>query len=476
MSGICPKVLAGGSSLLLGALALHALHLLIHATPGLGLLLAMFAAAVAMAGLVWYLSVTPGLTTRLLLTLAMATFVVSRMLAVQWIPSRPESDFGNYYRFSQQLATWSPLPEVDPRAYMFAWGYPLILAPVGTLCGFTLPLMQGVSVLCGAVSLLLIWRFARSRGAAPARAAAILFVFWPAQMFFTPVLASEHLALPLCLGALSCTLYVRVPLKAGAGWALLGGLTLASAIAVRPALGVVLPVSLVMIGLIRADARRRLTLGVLFLVAFCAGQLAYRVFLQTTYRTIPTTAATWNLMVGLNHESGGLWNEADAAAYFGQPSFSEAEHFARDEIVRRLQVGPRKLLRLAMAKIARLWADGQYGVRWSTLWLRGGSNESWIREQESLWCTWSQLFQAGLLAAAAIGAGHAAIRSPTRTDLLAILLILAGTALHTLFESQPRYQHVFAVGLLILAATAISRTKANVRIEIGNHSARPGTP
>lgn len=382
-------------------------------------------------------------------------FLVSRLAVVFLLPTQPVSDFAAYDSLARRMATGGPLPTPEEDLLFFSWGYPLALAPWYALFGESPLLAKLLNVAAGVLALLLVYPLARAAGGPTvAGGTAALYALWPAQLFLTPVLASEHLALVFCL--LYLLALVRVLRDGSVLMALFGGGCLGLACAIRPALGVVLVVGLVLIALRMRGVRTRVLSGVFLVLGVVAVQAGYRGLLAAVYHRTPPTVAWWNLLAGMNYEARGRWNQPDADRFFAHPMLAESNRFARAEIWRRLTDKPRRLPDLVRRKLRLLWGDNYYGVWWATCSLAPTPTGRWFEQHAASLFTWSQLIHLTMLALCVRGAYRLLRRPHNTAATLLLLLILSGTALHAVFETQTRYSHVFALGALFVAAVGMA--------------------
>ncbi|MBN2447541.1 MAG: glycosyltransferase family 39 protein, partial [Phycisphaerae bacterium] len=404
------------------------------------------------------------LSNRRFIVIAVVVFVLTRLAAVLLVPTLPVSDFESYRMLARLMVTGQPLPQPTEQ-FFFAWGYPLVLAPLIAAFGDSLLAAKLFNVVVGLVSLPLIWPIAYRVGGMPvARAAVLLYVLWPAQLFMTPVLASEHLALLLSLIYLLCVLWLiegrRVVLASIVGVASLG-----LACAIRPALGVLLPIGLVMFFTIRRGVwlRSAILPAVALVGGFAGTQFGYRALLSGVYGGTPPTVAWWNLMVGLNYDARGRWNQQDAEPFFAYPTLDESNQYARGVVWQRLTTRPYLHPNLVRRKLELLWGDNYYGVWWSTGKMADGAMAKWIEANRHHLYTWSQIGHIAGLVLCAMGV-FPFIRQRSDAATLMLLLILAGSALHSVFETQTRYSHVFTLGVIVFAAAGLAgRRRLSVR-------------
>lgn len=428
-------------------------------------------------------------------SLALGVFVASRLAVLVLVPSVPVSDFAKYFELARHFARGEAVPAGD-----FApWGYPLALAPVLALCGAHVPTAQVFNVVMGALALVLIYKLTRSvYGPTAAKIAALLFVLWPAQVMLTPVLASEHVALVLALAFLLCIVKTQahsapgrapagapaqsVPAppgeerttaggtarsrnlvsRAGSGtrqvaMTLLAGVAAALSVAVRPAAGVLIVAGLLTLGSRNESRRRRLMLAVLLCAAFGLTYGGYLGAMKRAVHATPPTAAGWNLLVGTNSQHDGMWNQDDVSRFFSFPSLEHSNRFARQEAWRRIRSDPGGFVRLMGRKVNITWTTAGYGVYWSVVQgLSEEAPERWARSHVNGLFAWAQFYHSAILVLAVGGLLRAVRSSPPRATTLLVLGLLAGTALHSVFEAQNRYQYVFFVSLLVIASSVLA--------------------
>ncbi len=173
----------------------------------------------------------------------------------------------------------------------------------------------------------------------------------------------------------------------------------------------------------------------------------------------------YNLLVGLNQESFGGWNQEDAdylyAALEATGSAQEAQLACRDMALERLKTDPRALINLLVHKFDVLWGNDDYGASWNILFMdQQGTltpeRESFLYRMMDV----SDLYYLWLL----LGSGMLGVMLFRRKPdtLYACVLLFCGTvALHLFVENQNRY-HYHAIPLLALFSGAAASAMLGV--------------
>jgi 4-amino-4-deoxy-L-arabinose transferase-like glycosyltransferase len=378
-------------------------------------------------------------------------FLVSRLIWIQIVPSQPVSDFQSYDTLAKSYALSDPPVSQLPWQYQsYAQGYPLALGGLYRLLGYNHTAAKVLNLLLGAGSLLLIYFLGRRFGERTARAAALLFLLWPAQLTYSSVLASEHLALLLFLGALAF-LFPVVEAERGGKAALAGGGLLALAYLARGPLGLALAAALVLIfgtqpvrsGLPRAGGLLAGFLGV-FLLALVGMKLAFGI--------APLGPGFITLLTGTNFASQGGWNAKDGAAYLAHTTRAEADEYALDTALERIRSNPRRYAKLVLLKLPRTWQEESYGLYWSTYGLDDFPFRERLLVSRRTFLAGAQSYHLIVLVLALAGTAQAAVAGRTGPSQRLIFLLFLGTVLfHSIFEAQSRYNY-WIMPLLILQA------------------------
>jgi len=386
-------------------------------------------------------------------------FFASRLAWVLAVSTQPVSDFAGYHALAVMFSQGKVAMPWPLGASVAAWGYPFALGQVLRILprgADELLVAKLLNVVAGLASLVLLFRIVeRAAGRRTAFLAALLFVAWPGQLFFTSVLASEHLAVVALLLAVDLVLPLLGDRPPGWARAALVGIVLAAAFLVRSAL-IVAPLCVATALLVsHRPPRRAVALALVVGATFLLATRGCVVGLRAAYGATPVSSAWWSLLTGTNVDSDGSFSTADRDRFFAQRSIAEADAFARGEIARRLTTEPARLARLFWRKSINLWRADDYACFWSTVRL-AGTGPAPDSAAHAVMDVAAQSFHLAVLVFAVLGCWRSARSRVAPGIALMLFLIAAGTLLHALVESQARYHFVMQPWVLVLAALGAS--------------------
>ncbi|MBR6029715.1 MAG: glycosyltransferase family 39 protein [Clostridia bacterium] len=426
--------------------------------------------------------------TRWLEGLCAALLVLSSALlryrVIRDLPMQPESDYKTYYEIAV-LLNQGRLVEAGVgycdyvAMFPHVFGYPQVLSWVLGLFGESVQTALMFNLVLELGGCLAVWRIARLLGGRFCGLTALAaFAFLPSTILYSNFAASEPLftfvlLLAIWLFALSLKdrgRQERHPwLCAGelAGMALM----LAFGAFVRP-MALILLVAVIICVIpgskeLPALPRNDIPLGLrltdkgwkrcalVLAVYFGASSLFTMATGYAVNRQLAGTTSSfgYNLLVGLNLESYGGWNQEDAdylyAALEATGSATEAQLACRDMAMERLKVDPRALLNLFVHKFEVLWGNDDFGASWNILFMDQQGNLS--ADREALLYRMmdiSDLYYLLMLFIAALY-GFLSLRRHPDAAYVCLLLLCGTVVLHLLVENQNRY-HYHALPLLAL--------------------------
>lgn len=425
---------------------------------------------------------------------AEAVFVLVVLVAAAWLriealrsfPMQPASDFKTYYEIAELLKNGTIQKKgvgyCDYIAqFPHVYGYPRFLATLFRFFGTKVSVAQGANVALAVGTVFLVYRTGRLAGGRLAGLAALVIsAFWPSQILYVTMVASEFLfSFLLMLGVYLFVLSIKVctPKMRRPGLGVLLhvaiGLVLGACSTVRPmALIVLITIFLCIFPqklFLNAEQSQNPSVSLMIISkgwTRCLIVLAcYALFTTATNLTIEqtidrklaggTTSFGYNLLVGLNTESEGGWNAEDANYLndtYNRTGDAEQAHLAcRDLAITRLKTNPEGLFNLFLRKYHILWANDDYGGTWNLTLLDEQGNLTSERET-FLYSSrdWGNLYYLVCIALAGI-CGIFLWRKGNDIEYVFILIFVGTVGMHMFVEIQNRY-HYHALFMFALLA------------------------
>ena len=417
--------------------------------------------------------------------------VFLRLLVINTLPMEPASDYKTYYELAVLIKNGNLVEAGEGYCdyvsmFPHVFGYPAVLAWVFSVFGASVRNALIFNLIVQTVSCVLVWRIARmccGRLCGLISLAAVCFL--PSTILYSNFVASEPLFTCLLLvGIWLFALSLKSRRQDTHPWhctilLVCTGAVLAFASFIRPmavifliaAVITVLPGDKPLPALPRNDIplglratnkgwKRCLIMAVVYLMVsrlFTLG-VGYAV-----NRSLAGSTASYgyNMLVGLNLDSYGGWNQDDAdylyAALDATGSAQEAQLACRDMALQRLKVDPRALLNLFVHKFEVLMGNDDYGASWNILFMDQQGNLT--PEREYLLYRMmdiSDLYFMFLLLGAGVFGCLMIKRHPD--PLYACVLLICGTlGLHLFVENQNRYHyHILPILGLLFGASVSS--------------------
>lgn len=428
-----------------------------------------------------------------------------RMAVIEKIPVDPESDYETYYRIAGELLNdtlLTPEGALDRRyiaMYPHTIGFPmLILLPAFRLFGQSVKVALYANLVCSMLSVVLCAHIGkRLAGRTGAAIAMLLMSFWPSHVLYANMVATEQSFTMLLLVAAELmisvlqrdenSLYAKHPGQAVAYMPLLG-IVLALAGAVRP-MALLLLASYAVVQLTRggdpegkiplAGMRYALSTGwfcvLLVVVSYLmAGGMISRGISDQILETPASglTASGYNLMVGVNVQAEGRWNETDTqffgAAYDETGDANEAHRRCMQVAIQRMTSEPENVLNLLIYKFRDLWQTDDFGIDWNLQWgdMQGRLTPELKQTLEGIRPVGRLLYMAVLLYALLCALSAWRGKRAPQPMVMVFVLFFLGTALsHMLLETQVRYHYNMLPFLILLAAMGVVQWRERVAEE-----------
>lgn len=428
-----------------------------------------------------------------------------RLAVIERIPMQPESDFSTYYRTGGELLNdtlLTPAGEFDRRyiaLYPHTIGFPmLVLVPAFRLFGQSVKVALYANLVCSMVSIAVCAHIGkRLAGRMGAVIATLLISLWPSHVLYSNMVATEQSFTMLILIAADMMISVLgrdekslYAVNPGRVLALLVviGIVLAVAGAVRP-MAVVLLAAFLVVQLTRGGdpegkvpldgMRYALSSGwfcvlLVLIPYFMAGAIISR-GISDQILEAPAgglTASGYNLMVGVNVEAEGHWNEEDSAffekAYEETGDAGEAHRQCMQVAFQRISDEPENVLNLLIYKFRDLWQTDDFGIDWNLLWTeqQGTLTPELKQKLEEIRPIGRLLYMAVLLYALLCALGAWRGRRAPQPMVMVFVLFYLGTALaHMLLETQVRYHYNMLPFLILLATVGVVEWRERVAQE-----------
>lgn len=415
-----------------------------------------------------------------------ATFVI-RVIYVQHFPMEPNSDYKTYYEIAQLISRGTLLEDGEGYCqyismFPHVYGYSYVLSVVLTVFGDSVWVGQMFNIICAVLTCFFVWRCSvLLAGRASGMAALIVTAFWPSQILYNNFLAAEYvfsLLLFVCLWLFLRLVRTDVSSGKPQTWILLGhpflGILIGLTSAVRP-MAMLLLISIVLY-LFPGRAKlpilpendlpvsaRAMSLGWIRAALILAGflvtsSITSRCVSYAIDREITggSTSFGYNLLVGLNQDSYGGWNQDDAnylyQALEATGSAQLAQAACRDLAMQRLKAPAASLMNLFFHKYSVLWANDDYGSTWNLLFM---DQQGTLTDARSSFLyqmrDFNNYYYLVVVAFSALAAALL-IRRSGSWIYVPMTVFLGTVAMHLLVENQNRY-HFHALYLFVLMAS-----------------------
>lgn len=431
-----------------------------------------------------------------LLTLGVAILI--RILVISQLPMQPASDYKTYYEIAGFLKDGTI--QTEGKGYsdyiaMFphVMGYSYILKMLFSIVGMSVLAGQYLNVFFSVMTVFFTYRIARKLGGRIAGFIALLLsAFWPSQVLYINMLSAEYsftFFLFLCIWIFTSLVkdYDANTKKAGKGifMHLLLGVFLALTAAIRP-MAIILLVAIIVTILpqkmkLMPTHRNNIALTIrmlekgwvrciLILIPYLIVSNIITTNVELTVnKTLPSASTSfgYNLLVGLNTESIGGWNEKDSNFLYDkmeETNSATLAHIAsRNLAFQRFTNNPKGIINLLIQKYELLWSNDDYGSTWNIAFLDEQGNLTKERS-DFLYAMrdMNNIFYMIVIFMALISLLYLWKEQGNFAYVL-VLLFLGTVGMHLFVESQNRYHYFILQAFSVLAAMGVSYMYADAK-------------
>jgi len=410
-----------------------------------------------------------------------------RLWIIRSLPVQPESDFRTYYKIAELLAQGTLLRDGGGYCdyisqFPHVIGYPYILSKIFAVFGPSVKAGLYFNLSVSILSIISVNRIGRLiSGRAGGFFAMLLVAFWPSQILYINQMASEPLF--MCLTLLCIWIIAYLFKKPDSNkdsrtlvLCVLLGILFAIAGAVRPmAIILLIALSICIItfkakaseisraGLIKSlMSRGWIRISVILASYVVCSLIINGAIARTIDRELPgsTVSFGYNLMVGLNLESKGMWNEEDSNflndRFIETGSAQEAHKACRNEAVKRLIQAPLDITNLMFQKYTLLWSSDDYGSYWNLLFLeQQGNLTDQRRELLNNITIWNNIYYIICIYLSLVLGIFLWFRKNVGTEHVLILYFIGTALLHMIVETQGRYHYNILPVFALLAVSGL---------------------
>jgi hypothetical protein len=372
-------------------------------------------------------------------------------------------DFSRMYETAAAFASGGPIPDPEYQSlFPHLKGYPIYLSFIFRLFGPSVAAAQIFNLLCSLVSAALLFSIGKKLlGLMGGLAAGLLWALMPSHFMILSLTASEPLHIMLTLFAV-CGYLRAVDSLTGRRYEMLlrwfgvGGVVGISGV-VRP-IGPVYLIAFALCALVFVKSRRLFAA----VPAMLAGYLAIAIFTSGGFG--------WNLYIGMNRESAGMWNAKDYAVLEarmeeGLPA-NDIQALFRAEGIERLheRLGEGTgFLRFMGRKFRNVWSQDSFIVYWLSQGARENSPldiGAWSERLGNL-CNLAYGFLLGCCALSL----KRQLKRREYAFVLPVTILTGAVLLFLLLEANPRYHYAGSAVLCLLGAGCVIQTKEQVVVK-----------
>lgn len=416
--------------------------------------------------------------------------VIVRVVVINVFPMKPASDYKTYYEISILLkdGTIQKLGKGYCNyiaMFPHVMGYCYILKTAFMWFGTSVLVGQLVNIFFSVGTIFFVYKIGRKLGGRITGLLALVFsAFWTSQVLYITMLSAEYVFTFFLYGCIWLFIslmkdYNGITKKSlnAVILHLILGVLIAITSAIRP-MGIILLVAIIIcvlpqkmklpniprndislpIRMLEKGWIRCILIVIPYLIV--SGIITTNIELEID-RTLPSSSTSfgYNLLVGLNTNSIGGWNEDDAKLLYDSMeatgSATQAHITCRDLAFIRLTNNPKGIFNLFINKYELLWGNDDYGATWNITFLDEQGN---LTDEKSNFLyeirDYNDIFYMIIVFFAIIALIYLWKKEGSFAYVL-VLIYLGTVAIHLFVESQNRYHYFVLQVFMILAAMGV---------------------
>ena len=396
---------------------------------------------------------------KLAILLLILVIAAPRLIWIFLMPTKPVSDYLCFYSYAQK-ASQGFLKGYDMTftLFRFRFGYSLFLALVFKIFGSSIIVGKFFNVFLSVIlGLIIYFTVDYLFGKEAATYSAVLYAFWPSQIMYNSVLASEHPFIVFFV--LGLYFLLRAIKEKKAIFGIFAGVLVAISNHIRP-VAVVIIIAMVFLFALKALCKdfKILKSAILSIISYVITfyTVGYLIF-SLTGIPVWKTSMGLNLMIGTDYTTYGMNNPKHSLfvkkyAYDFQKMHGEAMKIGLE----RLRKETKKFIAILPRKHAIIWGDDSFGYFWSTYKVYKTTNfVDLVKNHPTIFYMFSQLYYYAILIYIILGILSSKKNANKEIFLFLNLIFLGYVVLHIFLEVQPRYHYPAIFTLFLLSGQGI---------------------
>jgi len=404
--------------------------------------------------------------------------VLPRLVWILLVDTIPVSDFKLYQSYAENASN-GVFNSYDPTypLFPFKFGYPLVLSIIYRIFGTNIIYAKLFNIILSiGLSLLILW-IGSMINYRTGQTAGIVFAFWPAQIMYCSVLASEHIFILLLVLAFGLFIKLCDNVSVRKKYVFLSAIGLVTAIAhfIRPITLIIFPIFFIYLLFtntnkhILKDFLNALKTVIFIIVVFVVSYSLIAYPLSNLIGTpIWRSSSGFSFLIGTNSKTSGTYNaEEENILYEFNYDYNKIHKEAFKRAVNRIFSDPLQFASIVEKKYITQWSNEDYGYYWSTLEIEKTNKlTDFLVDNPGKLLAITQFYYLILLIFSLVGYIYM-LKNPIYKAIPLALIFLFILALHTFFEAQSRYHYPVMPFLIIISSYGFEQLQNKLIVRTG---------